>query len=480
MKHTKLLIALCIGLLIAGCVPTRYSWSPDGKWMTAIGDDGLHISDASGNLIPAVVPNVNIATWFPDSHRILVSQQVTAEKWDDLTKYLTPEQIKIITDGSARVFAAMLAYDWSDPKTNDFDHFKTWMQSGNSRIDWSDARWSQFTGPVVLYVCDHATADLQKKLPPQRWSELQGATVTVNCVEIATLSGSSITVGKPIWTTLDDIHDLRVSPNGLAATIDTKGESDHSCNLYVTGLNENATPVLLSDQASWFADWSPQGTDVAFIRAASPAKGDEQRLGSLSRVTVIGDDGKLIDKPVAPQDLVGLIFDELLRVRWLNDGRIVFSAGEVTLPATTADLPGKPQLFALTPGTGATVTRLIPRQSVEEIGDAAQFFEISPDGNFASIPDQKGRVTIVDLRDGSVKAVQDKPVQADANNNGTLMTVPQWRSDDELTYIAPDSAGKPYVALWSMKKDADHPLSTNWPAGLIQENKSATQPATQP
>ena len=43
----------------------------------------------------------------------------------------------------------------------------------------------------------------------------------------------------------------------------------------------------------------------------------------------------------------------------------------------------------------------MPRSKVEQVGDASQYFEISPDGMRISTPWQDGRVSVIDLATGS-------------------------------------------------------------------------------
>jgi hypothetical protein len=174
------------------------------------------------------------------------------------------------------------------------------------------------------------------------------------------------------------------------------------------------------------------------------------------------------------EDLVGLIYSGNTRIRWLKDGRIIFSGFQVTLPAVAQDMPSHPELFAFAPGKQAVVCRLLPRQSVDQIGDGAEYFEMSPDGTHVSIPDSNGKVDVVDLGSGNVLAVQDKPTSKPGKDQGdAIQTIPVWRSDDELTFVAPDGKGRTQVMLWSLSKSAGTVLSGGW-------GPAATQPANAP
>jgi hypothetical protein len=232
-------------------------------------------------------------------------------------------------------------------------------------------------------------------------------------------------------------------------------------------------PIQLSDRAAWYADWSAQGGDVFFIRANSPAAGDEQRLGSLSRARIFDDHFAMVEKAPAVEDLVGVMYSELSRVRCLKSGRILFASVDVKLPATSGDLPDRPELFSIHPEEQATVSRVLTGKAAQEIGDAAQYFEVSPDGKHVSIPDKTGKVYVVNLGDDVVTEAQPRAVTS-SENKTDLLSVPQWRSDDELTFVAPGADNQASVQLWSVSSNSGKTLSSKWPADLVAKKSGAT------
>jgi hypothetical protein len=333
-------------------------------------------------------------------------------------------------------------------------------------------------------VRDHADAALRQKVPTERWDEMQELAQTIDSLEIYSVDPFTSTPVKQITAFREGVNDLRVSPTGAGAIVttgDTDSNEKHACSLWVFSLGSDGWNTVLSDRAAWYSDWSPDGRDVISIRSAQATVEDTGNLGSVTRQRVIDDEGKFIKTPSAPQDLAGVVYNELSRVRCLKDGRIVFASLAVSLPAAAKDMPDQPELFCLTPGQTPMVSRLMPKQTYDAIGDLAYAFEISPDGQHISIPDRSGTVSIVDLRTGDATAVQNKPVPgADANHNPTLFSVPQWRSNDELTLVAPGQNGHPSVVLWSLSKNAGKTLSDTWPAGTTDADPSTTQPTTSP
>jgi len=70
-----LLAVLLALLLLGGCYQKRFQWSPDGKRVALITNDGLYLSDAEGKLSELLLPAVKTAAWFSDSQRLAVSTE---------------------------------------------------------------------------------------------------------------------------------------------------------------------------------------------------------------------------------------------------------------------------------------------------------------------------------------------------------------------------------------------------------------------
>jgi Tol biopolymer transport system component len=276
-------------------------------------------------------------------------------------------------------------------------------------------------------------------------------------------------------TTLNAIQDLRVSPTGSAVLVATDGPREHDSVLLVVPADGSRAPLQLSDTAAWYGDWSADGRYVYFIRANAPARADNgaQRLGALSGARVVDEQGAIMAKTPPIKDLAGLIYSEFSRVRCMKTGQVLFSGAEVKLPATSGDMPDRAQLFSIEPGQEASVTRVLTAQAFRAIGNAAQYFEVSPDGSHVSIPDSSGKVCIVDLRNGVVQEIQPKPTASGDQRGDGLLTIPQWRSDGEITFMAPGADGHPVVELWSVSKNAGKLMNSRWPAELVSKKAPA-------
>jgi len=473
MKY-RMAVAAVLILIVVGCIPKRYEWSPDGRWMTVLADDGLHIADADGKLTPAFLPAVEVATWFADSKRLLVATQVNPSTWNDLKACLSTQQINSVTAAADRASQAAMRYDWNQPNIN-WQVFIDQLRDQEQQAG-RDAEVYDFAQGIGLYLRDHSDAALQK-LPTDRWNELQQMNQTLTLLKVVAFDGQQFQVASHAALPTREPVELRISPRQNAALVMIAAGTDKTvCDMWLTPLDGTGAPKKLSDHAAWYPDWSPDGRDIYFVQT-NGAKQQSGDFGSLSRLTLFDKHGNLIEHPTDPTDLAGLIFSGIERVRCLKDGRVIFASVEVTLPATSGDLPQKPELFCLMPGQ-ATVTRLLTRSTVEQIGHGCWWFELSPDNTHVSIADDHGKVAVIDLDSGHTIEAQDQPMSNDDSDTGHT-TVPTWRNNDELTFAAPGSDSDHWnVMLWSLSKSASVTLSTSWPAQLLTDKQPSTQPTS--
>jgi hypothetical protein len=442
--------------------------------MTVISDDGLRIADAHGNLLPGVVEGVEVATWFGDSKRLLIARKELEPTWNALVPYLSADEIKTIADASNHARDALMTYDWTAPNAGTWQNFTDAFKQQEKLAKLDTHFDDSFALAIGLYLRDHADKALQDKIPAPRWKELGDLIQPVMFVQICDVSPSGPAAGTTLMTTLNGVQELRVSPIGNAALVVTSGRNDHVCNLYAISTDAKRPPLQISDAAACYPDWTPDGHSVVFTRAITPEmQKEDMQLGSLSRVDVIDDQGNLAAQIKEPKDLVALLYSSLTRVRCLKDGRIIFLTAGVTLPATNGDMPARAELFVIDPAKQLTVSRLLSADFSTAIGNSAPYFEVSPDETLISIPDNSGKVSVVDLVKGTASFVPDKPV------TGGLMTVPVWRTGNELTLIAPDANGHPSVVAWAASTSQTRTLSSGWPIGLI-EDKATTKPSKAP
>jgi hypothetical protein len=481
MKLKQFLIGITIITMLGGCIPKRYEWSPDGKWMTVLSDAGLMIADADGKLLPTIIKEVGLATWLPDSKHVLACRKIEVSTWGELAPHLSVDQTKSIDQAALRVRQAMASFQFIPADNGKWDRFLTWLTDQEAAAGRDTAVYKEMAGAIGLYLRDHPDEAFRQKVPAPQWKDFESLTQSLFVVEVYTVDSSNLRLSQTLMTTTKQVREMRVDPRGRAAIVVTASDADHSCELNVVMADATHSVLNVSTTASWYPDWSPDGREIIFARTIDPQTSSRAALGSISRARVFDDSGNLMPKVAAIDDLAGAVYGEFTRVRCLKDGRIIFASVAVNLPATDGDMPEHLQLFAINPGKLPTVTRLLPAKSLDDIGNAAQYFEVSPDETRVSIPDTSGKVCVIELATGSVTEVQGKPIQsngADHHDQGSLITIPAWRTSDELTFLSPGDSGHPAVTLWSITKNEGRNISSTWPVGLTDEKTSTTEPST--
>ncbi|MCH7872156.1 MAG: hypothetical protein IID33_10705 [Planctomycetes bacterium] len=314
-------------------------------------------------------------------------------------------------------------------------------------------------------------ADTVREKLGEKWGELQDMSAAIQTLQMAEVRSGAAQFGSIVFQTLDAIGHPRISGDGayLAFTIERDTDGSEERRLFVMPIEGDDEPLEVAGLVGQHVDWSTDGASVVFTRANVPAPdGNEAlRLGALSRRVVRDDSGELLREFADIEDLAGIIFDETLKLRVLPDGRVLFAASEVRLPATAKEMPQRQSLFTVDLNGAATVTRVLPRETESEIAANLGFFEVSPDGMRISVPTDNGRVDVVVLATGEVIHVQ--PVK---DTQDKLRTVPTWRSNDELCFAVPAASehGSPKraeIVLWSAR--GTRTISRSWPDAVVKE-----------
>lgn len=470
-RGTCRVLAAVAAVTLVGCVPEKkIVWSPDGKYAAVIGADGLYRCDADGKLSPRLAENVSCAAWFPDSRSLAIVSTHSMKTWDELAAILSKPRKEAIIQSAEQVRTALLAYGGE------------WEKFHPEVLDRATA--AEITAGL-LYLRDKHSEGLAEKLG-KKWDELKSAEAAVTTLAVidGTKDGPPPSM-RMLRRELPGIMSVSVSPDGKAAAYvqELPGENAGGRLMIVSTDTPTVEPLLAAERVGRCVTWSPDGRSVAFMRASVPLPNDGSfalRLGSVSRRQVRGKDGKLfegehgevamhIGKPdsaldkanigttpathdILPiEDLAGIVYVEELNVQWLRDGRIVFASMDVRMPCTAKDMPNQLGLFMLDTERMATVVRLLPREAETRVGDAVNYFEVSPDSKRVAIPGKNGMVTVLTLASGEVTSVQG---EKDAEDK--LRTLPTWRTADELCFAAPAGSkdGSPKraeIVLWSTK-----------------------------
>ena len=450
MKRILGMMLLAMLMAVGGCVPDRVVWSPDGSRAAVLGEDGLHVCDADGNLGPMLVPKVKAAQWMPDGKGVVVDEEEELKTWKEV-QVAFPEEVdrRVNRQREEAVRAALVGF------TGDWGNLKGVLEQKTSLEDL-EVTWN------VMALRDQDDGTLQKQLG-DHWGAVGATAFGADVVRIYRIDGAGATAGPVLrYMFGEGLHELRLSPDGRAVAV-TWTDKDGGRAVLTVVATDGSGGELEVGPAAIYADWSADGKYVVYMRPSGvEQKGGQAQFGVLSRLAVWGADGKLLEKGAAPEDLAGLLFDTQLRVRVAKDGRIYFVSAEVSLPVTAADFDPKPQLFCIDPGRQTTVGRVVPRSKLEQVGDASQYFEISPDGMRISTPWQDGRVSVIDLATGSVAVVQGTAFPGSGKGDMHFTSVPTWRSPNELTFVRPAGDGAE-VVRYSVADQKVVVLSKEWP-----------------
>ena len=438
-------ILIALVLVVAGCVPKRIVWSPDGKLAAVLGDNGLYLCDPAGKLSDMLVPDVHVVEWFADSRRLALVREVKYKSWAEVQPLLSAEDRDRITRSGQAVFDKLKA-----------------------GTEFNAALASVPDGSDKTLACVYLKSiDGVKALAGQNWSFLEGTEVESDILQVGTVTDGKVTLGPPLVTGLRKIVELRIAPNASAIAYAVESGEKDDISLKVVPVDGSQPSQLVAEHAAWYPDWSADGRSLVYINTVGPAPGgDKLQLGSLARRGLLNAAGK-IELQAGQDELAGLLTFPYNKVRCLGDGRIIFSAADVRLPCTALDMPERQQLYCLDPQRQATLTPLIPQSVQSSVPEMVCFFEVSPDGKRISIGGKEGDVVVLTLATGEVETVQPR-ITGSGGQSDHFNSVPVWRSTNELCFVSVQSTNNVNQPgqIVLHENGNTRTLSTAWPAEL--------------
>ena len=457
MKRSVLGLALCVIAILAGCWPERVVWSPNGEHAAMLWGDGLYLCNGEGKLFRPLAGAWSTVAWLPDSLHCLAVTVVEARRWEQIEPLLSEERRKELI-ALAKAFR---------------DEILTSYEGDLGRLKTIQGMEAQKMSAIKIYLRDRDSDGLPEKLG-DRWQEFLDAHCETSGVVLLNVTDEGFVPGPRVTASFESIMALRVSPNGEAFAYTENDEWRKRPNsdamrlrLFVAPTDGSSAPRLVAEPAGLYADWWPAGESLVYFTSPAGDDGDDLRLGTLTRRRVCDADGKLLAELGGTEDLAGLLFAPLnAKVRCLRDGRILFASMELNLPGTTRDMPERWSLFSVDPSRQATVTRVLPRQSENDLPEMVYLFEVSPDETRVAIVGDKGRVAVVTLATGEVQMVQSLEEKSEGPGLH-FHTVPKWRSSDELCFAVPagsehGSPDRAEIVLWSAEKGY-RCISKDWP-----------------
>ena len=447
-------LAAAIVLLLAGCLEKHVIWSPDGTRAAVIAKDGLHFCDPDGKLTPLLMPGVRAAAWLGDSQGLVVARQRKAADWASIVQSIGPER--------AGKIEARAEADW-----------KQWEKDGRWGV-FPEVSGKRKDEPALnLFLCENHGEALRAKLTAKNWNDFKSKEAVINDVMRARLVGDQVQPGTVLHECLENIDDIRISPDGraVAFTTDTVADDESDCLLFLA-LIDTAGASRVADRTAANPDWAPDGRSLVYIQASGQKAKDDVRLATLVRREVMDDKGRIRIGEKA-EELAGMFFQDTDRVRCLRDGRILFNAIELTLPVAGKDFPADEheRLFALDLARQATLVRMIPGENQEKMPKRLAFFEVSPDEQRVLVGDIDGDVSVLTLATGDVAQWQEA-------GEYNLWGAPVWRNSEEITYAERNPlidgkkpARKAEIILRKAvpgQGDKEKVLSRNWPDEMLE------------
>ncbi|MBN2161981.1 MAG: hypothetical protein JXR25_16620 [Pontiellaceae bacterium] len=439
----KRLIAGAVGLmslLMTGCIPENtVKWSPDLQQGAVLIDGNLYRCDSAGALSDTLLENVMCVAWRADSQGLVLARQQKMLQWKDVESLLGQEDKSRVTAVAEAVYAA-------------------WETSGNLDLALQSVSASaELSENLVKFYLAEVRPDMGLSVAAED-------SVEIGVVQLARMDESGLTLGRVLGAGFDGIWDLRVSPDDTAVAFSSGDPEEALMPLDVVAFEEHVL-FRVASGVSFYPDWSKDGRYLVYAVSNGNTVSDDLQLGALARRQVADDSG-LLDELPDQEELVGLLFHPLVRVRCLPDDSIAFSAFEIHLPAVAGDMPEYMNFFRFDPRRAATVERMFPRSIEAYLGEWSMQFEPSPDGSMIAFLDSGNRVSVATVSSGEIQRVPD----SDSED-----FLPAWRGNSELYCVCsfdPDKGdGAKYYVARSRLDEEMKPVefSAAWPDTVLEQ-----------
>lgn len=434
-----LLIAACF---LPGCFTKKIVWSPDGKWGAVCFEDGLYFTDAQGNISEKAAGYGNFVSWFNDSENLLVEESLTLKNWDEIQQ-----------KANAQIIDTLKSCAKSIEQVENLDQLDKKMKE----LDVSDN--------VIAGAMMYLKANSKFKLSDTAVKVTKMNEFILCRIEWLKWKDNQCQIVKEVGQFTEIVWDIRISYNDQYAVFTTCDPDDGSTSKLWLADIDNSKLNLLDTMVSIYPDWSSDGKSIVYARLLY--SGDEEvELGRLLSVNVLDYNGLFVQEVQKPEVLCGLMMNWMTKVRCLNDGRILFSSLELSLPFTAGDFPDQMQLFMLNTNIKSGITPLILKSELGKLSCYnLNLFEVSGDNRYISVADNNGAVAVLDTQKGEVSIVLEEK-----NTRKSLDSIPVWRGT-ELYYLSRDeSTDKAKLMVKDMSSGGESfCLSENWPDDVVEK-----------
>ena len=206
-RLTQLTLLIAAVLLTTSCFEEkRIIWSSDGSLAAILEKGGLHLADADGFTTERLLDDVKRPVWVPHSRQLMTVRAREVGSWDEVAAALSPARQAYLTAMAEVMRTEFL--EWPG-ETDDFES-STWKTLTEGEI-----------GATILYIRDYRSQQVREKLGSE-WENLQDSDFTIYRAQIIEIQGGSSNASEVLFESLDDIHNLRISPDGGAFAENSK------------------------------------------------------------------------------------------------------------------------------------------------------------------------------------------------------------------------------------------------------------------
>lgn len=456
-------------LLCAGCDPKDWvCWAPDGQHALVRGADDTWLVDGSGKILGKAT---DARAWLPDSRRVIAVRAVKPRNWDEYAQLLGPERVEKTMDSAAHLLGIIRDDhgDWS--KFGESEPYKTWEKAETGKT--YNGGWLILS--VFFYLQQtnaQVIAPILEAMPKDKkaWVE-ENFIPRIHEIVFRDAVPSGTQAEQLLARFPDEIRWVGASPNGQVIAFAV--EEPNRPALYVIPRSPDGHPVLV-DEGVTEADWTPDGQNLVYAKTTVPYNllAESMQLGTITSRRVCGSDGQVLAALEPAKDLAGVLLGQssTTRVACLPDGRILFAAAPIRLPAITANMPSHLTLYALRSAPTTTLESVVRPEDIPQLPDRVDRFSLSPDKKKVAMVNEQGHVSVVFLETGELRSLQETDVYPDSGKYTQL--IPNWRNADEVTCVVPanDPAGDPARAevVLANVNGQKHAISKAWPDTAVK------------
>lgn len=473
VANCTLLLAYAAAVLLAGCFPEdSLDWSADGSVGLLCTDEALYLVDGQTGRL-TLVQSENVMAWpglSRDGAQIAYSSETTCATLAEGWRTLPAGQRKMIENDAQSIRDEVLSGVLT---VTDFNAIPDDMfRHGKPYRSW-----------VIRTLCENADETLARKLGDAILQ--QGKRSKLDCLQLIVVPRADLGRKRTVVTSTLSIFRPRFSPDGRhVAYLVVAEENMERADLFVASLQQDMPAVHVASRVALGFDWRNDSQAIAYLQQEA----GDTILGVIFERQVCDSNGKLLEETSADasgdllemhhgtgqtKQLVGTLFDSLVTVKYGVGERLFFSSISGRIPTSDLDKPTY-MLFCYDFITGA-VSEVLPPETSAYVGQAVNFFSLSPDGRRVLLPMPKNRFAIYEL---GTKSPEVPILETEQFGEDLPKFLPSWKGNDKVSCLVSEQSrfltsdeGQPHPRKEIVMLDAtgnyQSTLSADWPDDAI-------------